>query len=178
MVNDSDLCVNLKDKGKSTDFQAMVDVSIKDFSAISYLLFKHGNQIQQRLSKAVQAFFYKQLITMLIILTYMISSGFSAAIPFLDSYYFVLMLFLGPAQILVFAVFYRDYGNEYFYRIFGHYKYNFSFVLVEPESVIGDFFCIIFDWLVIYIPHEMITFNELITTYEGRTASIEAYNCY
>lgn len=53
MVNDSDLCVNLKDKGKSTDFQAMVDVSIKDFSAISYLLFKHGNQIQQRLSKAV-----------------------------------------------------------------------------------------------------------------------------
>jgi len=45
MVNDSDLCANLKDKGKSTDFQAMVDVSLKDFSAISYLLFKHGNQI-------------------------------------------------------------------------------------------------------------------------------------
>jgi hypothetical protein len=45
MVNEADLCVNLKDRSKSTDFQAVVDVSIKDLSAISYLLFKHGNQI-------------------------------------------------------------------------------------------------------------------------------------
>jgi hypothetical protein len=43
MVNEADLCVNLKDRSKSTDFQAVVDVSIKDLSAISYLLFKHGN---------------------------------------------------------------------------------------------------------------------------------------
>jgi len=46
MVNNSDLCANLKDKNKSSDFQAVVDVSLKDFTAISYLLFKHGNQIQ------------------------------------------------------------------------------------------------------------------------------------
>jgi hypothetical protein len=52
MVNEADLCANLKVKGKSADFQAVVDVTLKDFSAISYLLFKHGNQIQMRLSKA------------------------------------------------------------------------------------------------------------------------------
>lgn len=43
MVNEADLCANLKVKGKSTDFQAVVDVTFKDFSAVSYLLFKHGN---------------------------------------------------------------------------------------------------------------------------------------
>ena len=43
MVNEADLCANFKTKGKSTDFTAVVDVTIKDFSAISYLLFKHGN---------------------------------------------------------------------------------------------------------------------------------------
>ena len=42
MVNEADLCANLKVKGKSADFQAVVDVTLKDFSAVSYLLFKHG----------------------------------------------------------------------------------------------------------------------------------------
>jgi len=45
MVNEADLLANLKVKGKSADFQAVVDVTFKDFSAVSYLLFKHGNQI-------------------------------------------------------------------------------------------------------------------------------------
>lgn len=45
MVNEADLCANFKTKGKSADFQAVVDVTLKDFSAMSYLLFKHGNQI-------------------------------------------------------------------------------------------------------------------------------------
>jgi len=43
MVNEADLCANFKTKGKSADFAAVVDVTLKDFSAISYLLFKHGN---------------------------------------------------------------------------------------------------------------------------------------
>lgn len=45
MLNEADLTANFKSKGKSADFQAVVDVTLKDFSAISYLLFKHGNQI-------------------------------------------------------------------------------------------------------------------------------------
>jgi hypothetical protein len=52
MINEADLCANLKSKGKSADFEAVVDVTLRDFSAISYLLFKHGNHIQMRLSKA------------------------------------------------------------------------------------------------------------------------------
>ena len=74
----------------------MVDVTIEDFSAMSYLLFKHGNQIQLRLSKAVQAFIYKTFITVMIIITYMISSGFSAAIPYLDGYYLFYTIILSP----------------------------------------------------------------------------------
>ena len=42
MINEADVCVNLQSQS-AVDFQAMVDVTIEDFSAISYLLFKHGN---------------------------------------------------------------------------------------------------------------------------------------
>ena len=72
MANEADLVANLKSDSKSTDFMAVSDVSFKDFSAISYLLFKHGNQIQMRLSKASQAFYYRSLVTFLILSTYMI----------------------------------------------------------------------------------------------------------
>ena len=82
-----------------------------------------------RLSKAVQAFFYRSLITFLILFTYMIQSGFSGAIPYTDVYYSVFMIFLAPLEILVYSVFYKDFGYDYLYRIYGHYKYNFSFNL-------------------------------------------------
>ena len=52
MVNEADLVANFKNKGKAADFQAVVDVSLKDFTAITYLLFKHGNMIQMRLTIA------------------------------------------------------------------------------------------------------------------------------
>lgn len=94
----------------------------------------------------------------MIIITYMISSGFSAAIPYLDSYYFFYTIILSPIQILNYSVYYRDYGNEYFYRIFGHYKYNFAFTLVEYACLVGDLFCAFFDWIVLYITHEIISF--------------------
>ena len=150
MINEADVCVNLQSQS-AVDFQAMVDVTIEDFSAISYLLFKHGNQIQLRLSKAVQAFIYKTFITVLIIITYMIQSGFSAALPYIDSYYFWFTLLQSPVQILAYAVYFKDYGNEYFYRIFGHYKYNFAFTLVETECMVADLTQVMFDWIVVYI---------------------------
>jgi hypothetical protein len=155
MINEADLCANLKSKGKSSDFEAVVDVTLKDFSAISYLLFKHGNHIHMRLSKAAQAFFYRSLISFLILTTYMVRSGFSGAIPYTEIYYFAFMIFLAPLEILIYAVFFKDYGYDYYYRIYGHYKYNFSFTLVETEYVILDFTGAFFDWLIIYAPFEL-----------------------
>ena len=154
MINEADLSVNLKSRGKSADFEAVVDVTLKDFSAISYLLFKHGNHIQMRLSKAAQAFFYRSLISFLILTSYMIRSGFSGAIPYTEVYYFAFMIFLAPAEILVYAIFYKDYGYDQFYRIYGHYKYNFSFTLVELDYVLVDYISAFFDWLIVYFPFE------------------------
>jgi hypothetical protein len=45
MTIEADIVANLENKGKSADFNAISDVTFRDFSAISYLLFKHGNQI-------------------------------------------------------------------------------------------------------------------------------------
>lgn len=178
MVNEADLTANFKTKGKSADFQAVVDVTLKDFSAVSYLLFKHGNQIQMRLSKAAQAFFYRSLISFLILFSYMIKSGFSGAIPYTDVYFTVFMIFLAPLEILVYATFYKDYGYDYLYRIYGHYKYNFSFSLVETEFVLVDSLCALFDWAVIYMPFELFRMGAQISNVGGANVSKEAYNCY
>lgn len=43
MVNEADIVANFTTNRNSTDFIAVSDVTFKDFSAISYLLFKHGN---------------------------------------------------------------------------------------------------------------------------------------
>ena len=74
-------------------------------------------------------------------------------------------------------MYYKDYGNEYFYRIFGHYKYNFAFTLVETECLIGDMVCALFDWIVLYITHEILSFQNYVTI-DGKITSVEAYNCY
>jgi hypothetical protein len=108
----------------------------------------------------------------------MIESGFSGAMPYTNFYYFVFMLFLAPGEILVYAIFYKDYAYDYLYRIFGHYKYNFSFSLVEMEYVVVDSLCGIFDWCIIYLPMELFSYGNPISLIGGKNISSEAYNCY
>lgn len=145
---------------------------------MSYLLFKHGNQIQMRISKASQAFYYRSLVTFLILCTYMIRSGFSGSLPFTNFYYYVFMLLMAPAEILIYSTFYKDVGYEYLYRIYGHYKLNFSFSLVEHECVVLDSISAFFDWLLVYMPHELVAFEHPISLIDGKEMSGQAYNCY
>jgi hypothetical protein len=175
---EADLVANLRTKNNCTDFRAFCDVTFRDFSAISYLLFKHGNQIQMRLSKAAQAFFYRSLVTFLILSTYMIEAGFSGAMPYTNFYYFVFMLFLAPGEILIYSVFYKDYAHDYLYRIFGHYKYNFTYSLVEFEYILIDFLCAFFDWLAIFMPFELFGYGNPVSIIDGKNVSVEAYSCY
>ena len=116
-----------------------------------------------RISKAAQAFFYRCAVTFLILTSYMIQSGFSGSLPFTNFYYYMFMLFIAPSCILCHSTFYKDVGYEYLYRIYGHYKYNFSFSLVETEFVIIDTCTALFDWAIIYLPHEINQFHQTVT---------------
>lgn len=107
----------------------------------------------------------------------MIKSGFSGAIPYTDVYFYMFMIFLAPLEILVYATFYKDYGYDYLYRIAGHYKYNFSFSLVEIEFVLIDAMCGLYDWAVIYIPFELFYIGNTCSLMGGKNVSKEAYNC-
>jgi len=108
----------------------------------------------------------------------MIRSGFSGAIPYTEVYYFAFMIFLAPAEILVYAIFYKDYGYDQFYRIYGRYKYNFSFTLVELDYVLVDYVSAFFDWLIVYFPFESEEAERMVSIRDGKNISKEAYNCY
>lgn len=112
-----------------------------------------------RLSKAAQAFIYRSIIIFLILATYIAQSGFTGSLPYTYYFYFAFMLFLSPVEILIYAIFYKDYGYDYLYRIFGHYKYNFSFTLVEFEYVVIDIFSALYDWAIIFIPLDIIQYG-------------------
>jgi len=53
MVNEADIVANLKTQAKPSDIDAQSDFSFEDFSALSYLLFKHGTLVRMRLAKAI-----------------------------------------------------------------------------------------------------------------------------
>ena len=108
----------------------------------------------------------------------MIKSGFSGAIPYTDVYFYMFMIFLAPVEILIYATFYKDYGYDYLYRIYGHYKYNFSFTLVEIECVLIDSLCAFYDFSCIYIPFEFAYLGPAVSSVGGKNVSKEAYNCY
>jgi len=110
-------------------------------------------------------------MTFLIVVTYMTRSSFSGSIPFTGVYYFGFMIFIAPMQILVYAIFFKDYGYDNFYRIYGHYKYNFSFTLVETEYVALDYICAFLDWLLIYLPFEIVDYQRQISSLGGRNIS-------
>lgn len=78
-------------------------------------------------------------------------------------------------QVLIFAIFYKDYGNEYYYRIFGHYKYNFSFRIVETDCLIGDLMFLFADLVIIYVPILLIG-TTMDMTYDGKNTSLEVYH--
>lgn len=93
-------------------------------------------------------------------------------------YYYTFMLLLAPAKILIYSTFYKDVGYEYLYRIYGHYKYNFSFSLVEYEYVFLDSICAIFDWSIVYLPHEIIAFGKPVSLIDSMNTSVNSFNCY
>lgn len=95
----------------------------------------------------------------------MIESGFTGAIPYTYYYYFVFILFLTPSEILAYSIFYKDFAHDYLYRIYGHYKYNFSFNLVESEFVIVEIMSSLYDWAVIFLPLELIQYGNPITLF-------------
>ena len=79
---------------------------------------------------------------------------------------------------MIYSTFYKDVGYEYLYRIYGHYKYNFSFSLVESKSIIIDTASALFDWGVVYLPHELAAFGYPISVINGKNISVGTYNCY
>ena len=101
----------------------------------------------------------------------MIESGFTSTIPYTYYFYLVFMLILAPLEILVYSIFYKNFANDYLYRIFGHYKYNFSFTLVEQEFILIDSFSALYDWGIIFIPLELYKYGNPITLTNGKNIS-------
>ena len=90
---------------------------------------------------------------------------------------YVFMLFISPLQLFIFSCFYKQAGHDYYYRIYGHYKYNFSYNLFEFDGIFMDTVCALFDWGVLYLPIEM-THTYTLTISDGKVMNQDGLRTY
>ena len=66
MAKEADFVINLKDNLQTnyTDLDLCSDITIHDFSALSYVFFKHGNISKSKILCVARAFVYRSLIMM------------------------------------------------------------------------------------------------------------------
>jgi len=99
--------------------------------------------------------------------TYMIEAGFSGKLPTRTFYYTSFIVILSPIQILIYSMFYKDYAYDYRFRIFGHYKSNFSFEVIEQENVVIECLAAITDWLFVFVPFEVMGHTTILSVNGG-----------
>lgn len=165
--------VNLRTKHKAAEVEVLSDLSLSDFSALSLLMFKHGTFTLARISVVASAYFYRTVLLVLIMGGYFWQIGLSAMVPFTSFYYILFTLVLSPALILIQSVYYKDYGYDYRYRIFGHYKYNFCFNIIEKERVMINATMALLDFIIIYLPFVLSEGSE-ISNSAGKEVSINS----
>lgn len=121
---------------------------------------------------------YRCLILLLIIGTYIIRNCFTGVLPYDLTFYTVARFIVVPLQILVHASFECDFGHENLYRIFGHYMHNISVSIFERKRVIGAFGLAIFDFLIVFLPFELVSAQTQPTLLGGKNFDIVGYQCY
>lgn len=104
---------------------AAVDIQLHDFYGVSYLLLKHGTFYMRRLVEMQNLYNYRTLLISIITLYYIFQNCFSAIAPFQSLFYTVFMIVITPAVYFIIGSTHKNFGFDYFYRIFGEYKYNF-----------------------------------------------------
>jgi len=101
-----------------------------NFYAISYILFKHGSKTMMRKSKLVSSMLYIKLMAFLIVMTHIVSCGFTGSTGFIGMYYYGYFIIISPIQLFILALMHKDFAYNFLYRLFGHYYMNFTFHLV------------------------------------------------
>jgi len=106
----------------------------------------------------------------------MIDSGFSGSLPYRMLYFISSLIVLTPIQVLILAIFHKDYAYDFRFRIFGHYKSNFSFQIAMTDYLLFEILSAIFDFLLVILPFEKLL--GFMIGLEGRVLSESAYNDY
>ena len=68
---------------------------------------------------------YRTLLINIITIYFIFQNCLSAIAPFSNLFFTVFMMVITPTVYFVIGSTHKDFGFDYFYRIFGEYKYNF-----------------------------------------------------
>ena len=104
---------------------AAVDIQLQDFYGVSYLLFKHGTFYIRRKAEMQTLYNYRTLLINIITISFIFQNCLSAMDPFSNLFFTVFMLVITPTVYFVIGSTHKNFGFDYFYRIFGEYKYYF-----------------------------------------------------
>ena len=97
-----------------------------DFSALSYLILKHGSSIASRIEHAAQLLSYKTTILLLVITAFIFINGLSEDLPVIDLFYILNVLVVHWVEVVGVSVLFQRIIFNCEYRIFGLYKLNLT----------------------------------------------------
>mmetsp|Transcript_40736 Transcript_40736/g.62175 ORF Transcript_40736/g.62175 Transcript_40736/m.62175 type:complete len:151 (-) Transcript_40736:1223-1675(-) len=106
--HDASVVISVLHDHSPMDLTAIGDIHLRDFSGLTYLLFKHGNVIPKRLIKVLWLTIYKLILVGLILLLNFSSSGFSGNVNLPPGYMWIFLLILSPFEILLIGIFYTE----------------------------------------------------------------------
>mmetsp|Transcript_14892 Transcript_14892/g.23076 ORF Transcript_14892/g.23076 Transcript_14892/m.23076 type:complete len:194 (-) Transcript_14892:1424-2005(-) len=174
MLNSASVSLNLEiANDKSTDFTARSQANIRDFSSISYLLFKHASMDHRRIVALLCGVIHQTLVVSLVLTVHSGQSGFTGFTLIPTSFYLIFMIFLNPLFFVLNALFRRTESQEFLHRIYGQYRCNYNgfnriFQDIPKTCLIG-----FLDFLLFYMPFALGE-NYILSSAEGKTTSIEA----
>lgn len=92
--------------------------------------------------------------------------------------YAIYLLVLSPLEILVYSIFFKECGYDYVNRIFGHYRFNFTFSIVRTQELIIDALVAIFDFSIIYLPFQLNRIDLQVSFIGGKNISFEGLTVF
>jgi soluble P-type ATPase len=64
LIKEADVSIAIQKNFKVSDLQAAADIVMSDFYGLTYLLFKHGTQLQRRIFLLQENFLYRMILAM------------------------------------------------------------------------------------------------------------------
>ena len=177
MYDQADVSIGITDGvTNKSDIVINSDIHMTHLFGLTYLLLRHGNATHRRLKQVLKEFIYRSVLNFCIFMFFFITDGFSFILPFQDAFITAFVSIVSPMLYYFESIFYIDYGQGIFHRVFGEYLNTMSND-VKTSEVLLVMLSAFFDFgiMAIYIFSEYYFCTQTVDRHTGKPHTHEEF---